>query len=95
MLHHLEAILDDPAAAVAMGARAREYALQEFAPASYCARLLPVLDAAISAQPAIMTARNVGRRLAELGIEADDRMVHRMDTLLADMLRETGDSPHE
>ena len=93
VLHYLEAILDDPAAAMAMGARAREYALQEFAPASYCARLLPVLDAATSAQPAIMTARKVGRRLAELGIEADDRVVHRMDALLAGMLRGTEDRP--
>lgn len=86
VLHHLEAILDDPAAAQAMGARARAYALQEHAPEAYCARLLPVLDAATAAQPAVLAARSVGRRMAELGMRTDDPMVHRMDALLAGML---------
>ena len=43
VMHHLETILDNPAAARAMGERAREHALHSFAPATYAARLLRAL----------------------------------------------------
>jgi glycosyltransferase involved in cell wall biosynthesis len=87
VMRHLEAILDDPAAAQAMGERARAYALQAFSPATYAAKLLQALDAATQAEPAIRTARMVGKRLAELGIRAGDPAVERLNTVLAGMLR--------
>ena len=60
--------------------------LQRFAPATYATALLQALEAATQAQPAVWTARAVGRRLAEIGMKPDDPAVVRMDDLLARML---------
>ena len=87
---HLETVLDAPDAAQSMGRQAREFALENFAPATYATRLLQALDAATRAEPAIRVARMIGRQLAQLGMKADDPSVERMDKLLDSLLCGTG-----
>jgi hypothetical protein len=91
VVRHLEAIIDAPDAAQAMGQRARAYALHAFRPATYAAQLLQLLEAATTAEPAIRTARMVGRRLADIGMNADDPAVDRMGCLLAGLLHGKGE----
>ena len=95
VLHHLEAVLDNPDEARAMGQRARAYALDQFSPASYAARLLRALNAATSAQPAVMAARRVGQQLAGLGMASDNLALPRINGILSGMLGNTGNARHE
>ena len=88
VLRHLETILDDLAAARAMGEQSRAYALAQHAPAAYVDRLLPALEAATLAQPAVRTSIAIGRRLSELGIIAGDPAAGRLGDVLAAMLAE-------
>jgi len=77
--HHLEAILDDPVSARAMGERAREYAQLHHSPSAYVDSLLPALFAATRAQPAVRTALGIGRQLAHLGMAPGDPAIERLD----------------
>jgi glycosyltransferase involved in cell wall biosynthesis len=86
VMHHLEAILDNPGAARLMGDQARAYARARHAPSAYVDRLLPALDAATRAQPAVRTAIAIGRRLAEFGMMEGDPAAHRFDAELAGLL---------
>ena len=91
---HLETILNDPAAARAMGERARQYASYAYAPGAYATQLLQALDQATRAAPAIRTARAVGRRLAEIGIMPGDPSIARTSVALAELLSGVGTSEH-
>ena len=90
VMHHLEAVLDGPDEARAMGQRARDYALEHFSPTSYAERLLQALGAATSVQPAVMAARRVGQQLAELGMANDDLALPRINGILSGMLGTQG-----
>jgi glycosyltransferase involved in cell wall biosynthesis len=89
VMHHLETVMDHPAAARAMGERAREYARRTFAPAAYAEKLLETLDRATRAAPSIRASRAVGRKLAEIGIRSGDPALERMEMALAGLLRGT------
>jgi glycosyltransferase involved in cell wall biosynthesis len=86
---HLEAILDDPASARAMGERARKYAQVRHSPSAYVDRLLPALEDATRAQPAVRTALGIGRNLARHGMSAGDPAIERLDAARAALLGET------
>jgi glycosyltransferase involved in cell wall biosynthesis len=86
--HHLEAILDDPASARVMGERARKYAQLQHSPSAYVDSLLPALDAATRAQPAVRTALGIGRHLARLGVAPGDPAIERLDAARAALLGE-------
>jgi glycosyltransferase involved in cell wall biosynthesis len=92
VLHHLETILDDPATAWLMGHRARAYAQARHAPSAYVDRLLPALDAATRAQPAVRTAIAIGRRLAELGVVKGDPGAERVSVALAGLFGKVGNN---
>ena len=93
--HNLETILDDPEAAFAMGARAREYALTKFAPASYAAELQHAMTLVAEASPAIRAARLTGQRLGEIGVRSDDPVVLRIGQALREMCHINGSDAHE
>jgi glycosyltransferase involved in cell wall biosynthesis len=86
--HHLETILDDPASARAMGEQARKYAQRQHSPSAYVDSLLPALDAAARAQPAVRTALGIGRHLARLGMAPGDPAIERLDAARAALLGE-------
>lgn len=87
---HLETILEDPAAAFAMGERARQYALERFAPTSYAAELQQALALAIQASPAVRAGRLIGQRLGEIGMRPGDPAVARMGDALRTMCSHEG-----
>ncbi len=95
VLHHLETILDDPDSARAMADRARAYARARHAPAAYVDRLLPALDAATRAQPAVRTAIAIGRGLLDLGMLPGDPVTERLQSALSGLLagRQPGLAP--
>ena len=89
VVRHLEAVLDAPEAAQAMGRRARDHALHAYSPATYATQLLTALEAATKARPGIRAAQSIGRRLAEFGTRPDDPAVERMGAALAELLGNT------
>ena len=90
VLHHLETVLDDPRAAEDMGRRARDYAESVHSPEAYVAALLPFLERAARAAPAIMARRRIGRTLAELGLPSDPASTAGAARGLDDLLRGAG-----
>jgi glycosyltransferase involved in cell wall biosynthesis len=83
---HLNAILDDPDTARQVGLRAAAYARRQHDPAAYVDGLLPLIDAAIAAAPALRAGLGLGRILAELGAAPDDAATQRIGTVLARLL---------
>ncbi|WP_156038228.1 glycosyltransferase, partial [Acidiphilium angustum] len=89
VLQHLEAILDDPDSAHAMGEKARKYAQLQYSPFTYVDRLLPALKAATRSRPAVLTALGIGRNLGRLGMTAGDPAVERLDAACVALLGES------
>jgi glycosyltransferase involved in cell wall biosynthesis len=83
---HLQNILAEPVAALALGRRARAYALKFHSAAYYVDRLLPAIAAATAAAPAIGAANRLGKILGDIGIGADNFVVTRISENLSDML---------
>jgi hypothetical protein len=69
-----------------MADRARAYARARHAPAAYVDRLLPALDAATRAQPAVRTAIAIGRGLLDLGMLPGDPATERLQSALSGLL---------
>jgi glycosyltransferase involved in cell wall biosynthesis len=69
---HLTAILEDPAAAQAMGRRARAHAATHHSAGAYTDALLPFLARTIEGGPAILASLEVGQVLASFGLEPGD-----------------------
>ena len=88
---HLRGILEDPAAAQAMGQRARRYALKTFSATRYVDGLLPALAAATAAAPAVGAANRLGRILGNFGLPPDHQSVGRIAARLCDALGERPD----
>lgn len=88
VMRHLEDILDNPEAALAMGKRAREYARRQHSPSSYVDHLLPILAAATCARPAVRTALSIGRTLGGLGVTSGDEAIERLEAARASLLGE-------
>jgi glycosyltransferase involved in cell wall biosynthesis len=83
---HLRAILNDPAAAQAMGRQARAHALEVRSAARYVDKMLPAVAAAAASAPAITSAHQLGRTLGRFGLPADDPAALRIARNLSDML---------
>ena len=85
VMRHLERLMADPAAGIAMGLRAQAVATRRHSPAAYAASLLPMLHEVIDGRP-LRTARHwLGDMLGEFGLPRDDPAMLRIDTVLADM----------
>jgi glycosyltransferase involved in cell wall biosynthesis len=83
---HLEAMIDDPAAARATGLRAAAYAERVHHPARYVDGLLPLLEAAIAAAPGLRAGLGLGRVLAELGALPSDPAAARIAAIVDGIL---------
>jgi glycosyltransferase involved in cell wall biosynthesis len=83
---HVRELMDAPALAAELGARARTYATAANAAASYADALLPAMEAATAAGPRLALARGFGRQLGELGLAADDPQIVRLTSQIARML---------
>jgi hypothetical protein len=86
ILRHLLAIRNDPAAAAERGARARQYALEVNTPRGYVDGLLPALEKATAAAPAVMAARHLGRQLGRWRIPPESPVGERLANALSGML---------
>jgi glycosyltransferase involved in cell wall biosynthesis len=83
---HLRQILAEPAAALALGQRARTHALKFHSAAYYVDRLLPAIEAATAAAPAIGAAFKLGKILGDIGVSADNLAASRVSRNLSEML---------
>jgi glycosyltransferase involved in cell wall biosynthesis len=86
---HLRQILAEPAAALARGQRARAHALKFHSAAYYVDRLLPAIEAATAAAPAIGAAFKLGKILGDIGVSADNSAVSRVSRNLSEMLADS------
>jgi hypothetical protein len=86
ILRHLLAIRNDPAAAAGKGAGARQYALEVNTPRRYVDGLLPALDKATAAAPAVMAARHLGRQLGRWRVPPQSPVGERLGNELSGML---------
>jgi len=82
---HLEGVLVDPAAALALGARARTYAQRRHGPAHYARQLLDLVQQAQSGAPALRTAMQFGQVLASIGLSPSHPGAAAVATVLQQM----------
>jgi glycosyltransferase involved in cell wall biosynthesis len=99
VMRHLERLMADPAAGIAMGLRAQAVASRRHSPAAYAASLLPMLREVIDGRPLraarerevidgrpLRAARQrLGDTLGEFGLPRHDPAMLRIDAVLADM----------
>lgn len=83
---HLEWVMDNRDAARAMGARARAYVQRTNTCAGYVDALLPLLETAIAARPAVLAGRALGKTLASFSLGPADPAVQRVAATLAEVL---------
>jgi glycosyltransferase involved in cell wall biosynthesis len=85
VMRHLEHLMADPAAGIAMGLRAQAVATRRHSPAAYAASLLPMLRGVIDRHPLWAAKRWLGDVLGEFGLARHDLAMLRIETVLADM----------
>jgi glycosyltransferase involved in cell wall biosynthesis len=99
VMRHLERLIADPDAGIAMGLRAQAVATRRHSPAAYAASLLPMLREVINGRPLraarerevidgrpLRAARQrLGDTLGEFGLPRHDPAMLRIDAVLADM----------
>ena len=85
VMRHLERLMADPAAGIAMGLRAQAVATSRHSPAAYAASLLPMLREVIDGRPRSAARQRLGDMLGEFGLARHDPAMLRIDTILADM----------
>jgi glycosyltransferase involved in cell wall biosynthesis len=87
VMRHLERLMADPAAGIAMGLRAQAVATRRHSPAAYAASLLPMLREVINGRPLRAARQRLGDTLGEFGLPRHDPAMLRIDAVLADMQR--------
>ncbi len=83
---HLGHIMDDYTGSIGTGARAQAFSRAFHAPKRYVDELIPFLHEAISARPAIMTARSVGNVLSTFGLDIKNPAIERVGKIMDDFL---------
>jgi glycosyltransferase involved in cell wall biosynthesis len=86
VMRHLERLMADPAAGIAIGQRAQAFAArQRHSPANYAAALLPLLREVIDARPLIAGRQRLRDMLGEFGLLPRDPAVIRVENVLTHM----------
>ncbi|MBB5695239.1 glycosyltransferase [Muricoccus pecuniae] len=84
-MRHLEWVLANPAEAAALGARAREVALERHAPTAYAAALVPLMERVVADRPRREARRHLFSTLGSLGLGPEDPAARRAEGVLAGM----------
>jgi len=90
VMRHLERVIDDPAARLAIGRRAQAFATARHAPAAYVDKLLPLLWDVVERRPFFLAERELARTLVDFGLPSGDPSVRRAAATLADLVQFDG-----
>ena len=67
----LRSLVDDPAAATALGERSRAFVTREHTACAYAEAIRRAGELALAARPVVQMSRRLGKRLRDVGLESD------------------------
>jgi len=85
VMRHLESLVAEPGAGVAMGLRAQAAVTRFFSPAVYVTSLLPLFYDVIATRPVRLMKQHLRATMSDFGLPPNSPLTHRVEACLAEM----------